>query len=204
MAGTRGGGIRAQQRRDTQQRILAAARRLFAEVGYERTTIRAIAAAAQADPGLVIRYYGSKQQLFDRVADMPAEDILIGNPDEIAERILASLSAKLAAEPTATLAVLRSMLTHPDASAQVSAASDRTEQQLAEAIGGADAALRAGLVGAITLGVVIGRHLVRLNGLQDIDPERIVDMLRPHIHALLSGEDSHPPRTAERRPRSTR
>src|SRR4051794_28229234 len=53
-----------QRSSDTKARILAAAQRLFAAEGYERTTVRAIAAAAAADPALVVRYFGSKEGLF--------------------------------------------------------------------------------------------------------------------------------------------
>ncbi len=49
--------------------IEAAARRLFAEQGYERTVIRDIAAAADIDPAMVMRYFGSKERLFAEVAD---------------------------------------------------------------------------------------------------------------------------------------
>ena len=48
----------------TRERILEAARGLFAEGGYERTTIRAVAAAAAIAPAMVIRYFGSKEALF--------------------------------------------------------------------------------------------------------------------------------------------
>jgi len=54
----------------------AAARRLFAEQGYERTVIRDIAAAAGIDPAMVIRYFGSKDRLFAEVADFD-----LGLPD---------------------------------------------------------------------------------------------------------------------------
>ncbi|WP_279583306.1 helix-turn-helix domain-containing protein [Fodinicola feengrottensis] len=57
---------RADRRRNTQERILAEARGLFAERGYERTTIRAVATAAQVDPALVMQYFGSKEELFGR------------------------------------------------------------------------------------------------------------------------------------------
>lgn len=49
----------------TRAAILAAARRRFAADGYERATIRAIAADAYIDPSMVIRYFGSKERLFD-------------------------------------------------------------------------------------------------------------------------------------------
>lgn len=181
-------GSRAQRRQDTERRILAAARQLFAEVGYERTTIRAVATAANTDPGLVMRYYGSKKELFDRVAALPVEDIVRGTPDQVVEAFLASLAANLTTEPTATLATLRSMLTHPDAADQVHAAIARQELQLAQAIDGEDAAVRAGLVGAIALGTVVARHLLRLDGLREAPAERIVELLRPHIRALLAGD----------------
>ena len=46
---------RVEQRRRTEERILTAARQLFGEHGYDRTTIRAVATAAGSDPGLVMR-----------------------------------------------------------------------------------------------------------------------------------------------------
>lgn len=53
----------------TRAAIEVAARRLFALQGYERTTVREIAAAAEIDPALVIRYFGSKDELFSAVAE---------------------------------------------------------------------------------------------------------------------------------------
>ena len=45
----------------TKAAILAAAREQFAAYGYERATIRAIAAAAGIDPAMVMRYFGNKE-----------------------------------------------------------------------------------------------------------------------------------------------
>src|SRR5687768_10823778 len=53
----------------TRAAILEAARTLFAERGYESTTVREIASAANADPALVIRYFGSKEELFVRATE---------------------------------------------------------------------------------------------------------------------------------------
>ena len=106
---------RAQQRRQTEERILAAARQIFAELGYDRTTIRAVAAAAGVDAGLVMHYFGSKDLLFARAAEVPADELPSGSSDEVAEALLTSLGRRLTGEPTASLAVLRSMLTNADA-----------------------------------------------------------------------------------------
>src|SRR5262249_39595533 len=52
----------------TRRRILEAARRQFAADGYERTTIRTVAAEADIDPSMVMRYFGSKEGLFAAAA----------------------------------------------------------------------------------------------------------------------------------------
>ena len=54
---------------ETKAVILAAARERFAESGFETATIRAIAADANIDPSMVMRYFGNKDQLFAAAAD---------------------------------------------------------------------------------------------------------------------------------------
>src|SRR5256712_6429192 len=70
------GGVVPQNRKPTGRRsdrtkaaILAAAREQFAAYGYERATIRAIAADAGIDPALVMRYFGNKERLFAAAAE---------------------------------------------------------------------------------------------------------------------------------------
>src|SRR2546423_9536938 len=55
----------------TQAKILAAARSHFGEVGYERATIRGIAAAAKVDPKLVLHYFESKEGVFLAAVEFP-------------------------------------------------------------------------------------------------------------------------------------
>ena len=83
---------RAEQRRRTEARILDAAARLFVASGYERTTIRGVASAAGVDPGLVIHYFGSKQQLFRQVTRTSPARELTGTPAEVTEQVLARLA----------------------------------------------------------------------------------------------------------------
>jgi AcrR family transcriptional regulator len=184
---------RAEQRRRTQGRIVAAARRLFAEHGYDRTTIRAIAAEAKTDPGLVMRYFESKEKLFARVAVVDQHEPIAGTPEQIAELLLASLGAKVAAEPVAALAAIRSMFTHPEAATEVRAAMLAEQRQAAETMGEEDAALRTGLIGAVTLGTVIGRYLLGLDGLRDAPPDRIVALLRQSFHSIVHGDPEPDP-----------
>ena len=60
---------RARNANQTRADILAAARLRFGSEGYERTTLRAVAADVGVDPALVIRYFGSKQDLFAEAAE---------------------------------------------------------------------------------------------------------------------------------------
>lgn len=178
---------RAEQRRNTQARIVDAARKLFAEVGYDRATIRAIAAEAGADPGLVIRYFGSKERLFAEVSSFEPDEPITGPPERAAELLLTALEHKLAEEPVAVLAAIRSMFTHPDAADEVRSAMTSQQRQAAQHLAADDADLRAGLIGAVTVGVVIGRHLLQLDGLRDAPPERITALLRNAIHDIAHG-----------------
>ena len=55
---------------------------MFAEVGYERATIRAIAAAADVDKSSVIQHFGTKQELFREAVhwDIPLAEIIADDP----------------------------------------------------------------------------------------------------------------------------
>ncbi|NUP76954.1 MAG: TetR family transcriptional regulator [Nonomuraea sp.] len=175
---------RAEQRRGTERRILEAARRSFAELGYERTTIRAVAEAAGVNGGLVMHYFGSKEELFSQAARLPPDELPAGTPDEVADALLDLLRGRLVDEPVASLAVLRSMLTHADAAEDFREAAVRRLDQLTAVIPAPDADLRAGVLNAIIHGVLVERYLLRLGRLADASPDEVIDVLRPCFRAL--------------------
>jgi AcrR family transcriptional regulator len=178
-------GSRAEQRRRTEARILDAASQIFLTAGYERTTIRAVASAAGVDAGLVMHYYGSKQELFRRVIDAaPAPEF--GAPGQVAEQILANLADRLVNEPAASLALLRSMLTSPEAASAASAAIGRYQAQIAQAIPADDPGLRAAIISAITLGIMVSRHLIKSDELAAADPAQVIRLLRPCMVSLAA------------------
>jgi AcrR family transcriptional regulator len=179
-------GSRAEQRQRTEARILDAAAGVFVAEGYERTTIRAVASAAGVDAGLVMHYFGSKQELYRRVIGAAPVPEVTGTPAEAAEQILASLAERLASTPVASLALLRSMLTNPEAASAASAGIARYEAQIAQAIPAADADLRAALISAITLGITVSRHLVKSDQLATADPAQVIRLLRPCVLSLAA------------------
>jgi AcrR family transcriptional regulator len=183
---------RAEQRRRTEARILDAAGRVFVDAGYDRTTIRAVASAAGVDAGLVMHYFGSKLELFRHVIDAAPVPEVNGAPGQAAEQILAMLADRLANEPAASLALLRSMLTNPEAASVAGVAMARYQAQIAQAIPADDAGLRAAIISAIFLGVMVSRHLIKSDELASADPAQVISLLRPCMLELAVRPASSP------------
>jgi AcrR family transcriptional regulator len=183
---------RTEQRRRTEARILDAAAQVFVAAGYERATIRAVASAAGVDAGLVMHYFGSKQELFRRVIGAAPVPEVGGVPEQAAEQILATLADRLANEPVASLALLRSMLTNPEAASVLRAGVARYQEQIAKAIPAADADLRAAVISAVILGITVSRHLVKSGELADADPAQVIELLRPCLLSLAAAPGAPP------------
>lgn len=60
---------RERDREAMRQRILDAAKRLFAKESYESVSIRRIAAAIEYSPAAIYRYFGSKREIFSVLRD---------------------------------------------------------------------------------------------------------------------------------------
>ncbi|GAA2215062.1 TetR/AcrR family transcriptional regulator [Nonomuraea monospora] len=179
---------RAERRRRTEARILDAARALFAELGYERATIRAVAKRAEVDPALVMQYFGSKQELFQQSVRMtpPAGGEL--GPEGAVEHVLGSLTMKLGELPQGSLAMMRSMLTHPEAAASARQVLGKQIDRLAEALPGEDARLRAALMTLVMLGITVGHQLLEIDELRGVPQEELARLLRPSLRALTGQE----------------
>lgn len=109
--------------RRTRERILGAALRLFAEKGYEATTMRDVAREAGASLGLAYRYFASKEEfalaLYMGLAEGSEEwarDGLVGGT--VAERFETVMVAKLdqVSPHRGPLAALLSRALDPDSS----------------------------------------------------------------------------------------
>jgi len=167
---------RAEKRAATAQRILDAARVEFGELGLEATTIRRIAQRAQVDPSLVMQHYGSKAALF-------AVAIELGEsaPTEVEAHLHDVLDVRLGALPPETKALVRSMLTSPEAGAAMTAFLNERTANLSGAMGGEDAELRAALTVSSILGLTIARHFLKLDVLTNASDADIARVARPWI-----------------------
>lgn len=170
--------------------IRDAAGALFAEHGYERTTIRAVADRASVDPALVMQNFGSKEALFAAVArwGTPVDGLLGATRTELPQAALDHVldvfddpERRAAAE-----ALLRSCLTHPAAGAAVrEQVMGPTQERVAATIGGPDAALRAAVLNACVLGLTISRYLLAVPAVADATPADLDRVLRPALQRLV-------------------
>ena len=185
---------RDERRRRTEATILEAARELFAELGFERATIRAVAARAGIDPALVMQYYGNKEGLFAASARWHvdhkrlSEAALADIPATAIDDVFAGFEDPSRRE--GTIALLRNCLTHP-AARDVMRDEVMCEPQaiLARTIGGPDAELRAGLLGATMIGVALARYVLEIPAVASASRADIERLLTPVIRALVQPTD---------------
>jgi AcrR family transcriptional regulator len=172
---------RAAKRAATAQRILEAAQAEFGERGLERATVRSIAQRAGVDPSLVIQHYGSKSDLFAIATRLPGES----TPDDVAGHLFDVLDVRLGELPPETRALVRSMLTAPEATEAMRDFLNERVTNLARASSGEDAELRAALTVSSILGLTIARHFLTLDALASISESQIEKTLRPWLTAAL-------------------
>jgi AcrR family transcriptional regulator len=180
MAGT----TRDAKRAHTAQRILEAAGEQFATAGYEGATIRAIAAAAGVDASLVMQHFGSKAALFAAAVRLPPDD-----QDVASQHLLDVLGVRLGELPPETRALVRSMLTVPEAADSMRAFLDERVENLAGSLDGDDAHLRALLTVSGILGLTIAQHFLRLRAFEDASHDEILRAAQGWI-TYLAGDQS--------------
>jgi AcrR family transcriptional regulator len=179
----------------TRDEIAVAARTLFAELGYERATFRRIAAAADVDPALVVHFFGSKEELFLEVMQLPPalSDALVRVADEPRDRMgrrLAELVVGALENPatrTVVLGRIRCATTHPDAAALVREIVTGDLSALTTAIGGDRPEVRAVLVGAQVVGFALARYVVLVEPLASLAASDAIDLVAPTFQRYLTG-----------------
>jgi AcrR family transcriptional regulator len=181
------------QRSDqTRAAILTAARRRFASDGYDRATIRAIAADAGIDPSMVMRYYGSKDGLFAAATDIDLRlPDLTSVPRERAGETLARHFVErweggLADE--VLIILFRSALTNETAAGRLHTVfGSQVAGALAPTVTDpAELPTRAGLVSTQLLGVALCRYILRLPPVVALDVDTLVASLAPTIQRYLT------------------
>lgn len=184
-------GMRKSDR--TRAAILSSARDEFAACGYKGTTIRAIAAAVDVDPALVIRYFGSKEQLYNEAIDLQLDlpDLASVPREQMGEHLIRHFLNKWDSEQhrEAYMFLFRAAFTN-----EIAAAHMRTtfcEQIVPHHIALLDdpeeAATRSAAIMTQLFGLGACRYFLRIPTLAEADIEDLVARFAPTIQRYLTG-----------------
>ena len=181
----------------TREAIEGAARRQFAELGYDRTSLRQVAREAGVDPTLVSHFYGSKQQLFVTVVELPFRPaevlprLLEGDPGELGLRLARFILGvfESAQSRGQVIGIVRSATSEPEAARLVRDMLTREVlTPLAEGLGVADAEFRAGLLGSQVVGMIMARYIVAIEPLASRDAAEVALAIAPNLQHYLTGD----------------
>jgi AcrR family transcriptional regulator len=180
---------------DTRAAILTAAQAEFAAKGYDRATIRGIAAGAKVDPALVHHYFGTKEDLFAASIDLPIR------PSELADTVMAegveSAGRNITTiffttwENPVTRAPLLAMLrgafdTRHGADVLREFFGTAMLGRVAGLIPGPEAEIRVALAVSHLIGVAVLRYVLGFPSLSDVPVARLIDEMSPKIQAYFA------------------
>jgi AcrR family transcriptional regulator len=178
----------------TPDQILDAARTLFAERGFQGTSVRAVAAHAGVNAALVHHYFSTKDQLFVAALRMPlnpaeavAALLAAGPRDEFAQRFVRFFVHAWRDPETGQQlqAVLRSAVsTEQGAAAVRSLAQDVLLARIATALGVSK--LRVATAVTHLLGLMLGSTIIGIEPLASASEDELVDLVAPVIAIYLN------------------
>lgn len=181
----------------TRDAILVAAREAFAADGFDKATLRAIAASAGVDPALVRHFYTDKETLFDRAMTLPWDSdeivsaIIEGDPERVGERIVLRflLSWETGTSREVFRAMIRSAVTHDRAAEMIrDLITRRLVGPVTRALRVPYPDLRATLVGSQLVGLAMVRYVTRVEPLASLDREAAARVVGPNVQRYLTGE----------------
>jgi AcrR family transcriptional regulator len=176
--------------------VLAAARTSFADKGFERTTIRGVAATAGVAPGMVHHFFGSKEDLFLEALEVPFDPrvalrpVAEGPPEEVGLRLAQAMVGiwedEARREPL--LALIRGAMTSEAVATMLRDGFLRiVSASLGPAVAGPDSTLRMQLAISHVLGMELFRFAVGVEPLASTPADELVERLAPVLQHHLRG-----------------
>lgn len=175
--------------------VVQAARAEFAERGYEGTSLRGVARRADVDPALV-RYYfpGGKGELFAASVGRPGVDpavvvggALQGDPAQVGVRFVRAVVGLWDADdgPTRLRALLAAQAGGLELPVQGFLGRE-VLRRLAAAFPGDDAPTRVALAASQLLGVLVARHVLRLEPIASMSADDVAAWVGPAVQRHLA------------------
>ncbi|MCO5994447.1 TetR/AcrR family transcriptional regulator [Actinoallomurus rhizosphaericola] len=174
--------------------ILAAARVLFGERGYDKASIRAIAREAGVDPALVHHFFGSKEELFAAAMEFPVDpavflgQVMAGPRSQIGER-MARTFLRIWSDPRLRpqfVGIFRSAATTEQGAALLREFVTRAIlARVADAL--ALPPLNLAAAAAQMMGVVMLKYIVQVEPVASATEDELVALLAPTLQRYLEG-----------------
>ena len=176
----------------TRAAILKAAQELFAEFGYERATVRDVAARAAIDPAMVMRYFGSKDELFARatVVDLKLPDLTQITPPQFGDALIRHfLDVWEGPSSNGSLTILlRASASNDEIAAKTRGVfAGQVMPMLAQVADRAEFAVRAGLISSQLLGLALCRYVLKVPPVVAMTPEQIIKGVGPVLQRYITG-----------------
>ncbi len=181
---------------DTRETILTAARELFADLGFERTTMRGVAARAGVDPSLIHHYFTDKDGLLAAALTLPLDPATLfaglkDDPERAGAELVRRLLDVWETNPGARermVGLLRASLSHERAAGVFRDLLGATVLAgLAEIVTPDRPRLRAALVGTQLGGLMLGRYVLRVPGVADASREQLAPAVGAAVQQYLTG-----------------
>lgn len=194
-----GSGRRGRREGTTESRehILSTARRLFAEHGFDGTSLRQIAREASVDPAMVHHFFNGKDELFALSVALPADPVQVlegvdqYEPQHRAEAIVRAV-LRLWESPAqhSLVAFIRGTIGSKAKTLLLREVVTRTIiSRILAGVPGApeEVALRGNLVATQMVGIMLVRYVVKLEPLASATPEDVVRLVAPNVQHYLTG-----------------
>ncbi|HEX9832150.1 MAG TPA: TetR family transcriptional regulator [Mycobacterium sp.] len=181
----------------TRELIADTARKHFAALGYDRTSMRQVALAAEVDPTLVAHYFGTKLDLFLAVVELPIDPAALidrvvsggaaGAGTRLATAVLDVLDDEVRRRPI--MGMIRAATAEPEAARLVRDFLTRNMLlPIAQRLEADHPEYRAGLVMSQIVGFTLARYIVGIEPLATHPRDLVVADLGATLQRYLLGE----------------
>jgi AcrR family transcriptional regulator len=163
---------------------------MFAERGYELTTIRAVAAQAGVDASMVMRYFQSKAGLFTAAITTNLQVPDLGSvPASRRGELLVRYFISRWEDPAhddEMIALIRAGVTSETVAGQLQAVLSQLVTGPIAALGEERAAERATLIATQLLGLGLCRYILRFEPLASLPADDVVAAVAPSVQRYLT------------------
>lgn len=189
---------RTRDKERTRAALLSAARKRFAREGFQATSMKDIAADAGVTAAMVVRYFGTKEELY-RKALPPLQsrrDFVDGDVETLGRTMVGRFLDQPGEAADGTLQHAFAMAAGHHDPAELATHTEAFAQAVAERLDGPDARLRAELTAAQLLGLAIMQAVLKSRVLTQADRDDVVRLFGAAVQTCLDAgndPDGHGP-----------